>query len=175
MFGIVYRKHSQIKKKKNATSITGEKNAFTSCQRWTCNRSMFLVGIGVLVRREAAEHKGSPGHPQSLKPTPPLPLLWGWLEIWLQRQREKSPPATCSSFRSQKVRQRVCGCAQSVPSCPILCNPMDCSPSGSPDHGILQTRILQCTVIPFSRGSSQPRDRTEVSWVFCTGRQILYH
>ena len=29
--------------------------------------------------------------------------------------------------------------------------------------------------MPFSRGSSQPRDRTHVSYVSCIGRQILYH
>ena len=39
--------------------------------------------------------------------------------------------------------------------------------------GILQARILEWVVIPFSRGSSQPRDRTQVSRASC--RQILYH
>ena len=32
-------------------------------------------------------------------------------------------------------------------------------------HGILQTRILEWVAIPFSRGSSQPRDRTQVSLI----------
>ena len=41
--------------------------------------------------------------------------------------------------------------------CPALCNPMDCSPSGSSVHGILQARILEWVVIPFSKGSSQLR------------------
>ena len=40
-------------------------------------------------------------------------------------------------------------------------NPEDCSPPGSSVHGILQTRILECIVIPFSRGASQPRDQTQ--------------
>ena len=44
-----------------------------------------------------------------------------------------------------------------------VCDPMDCSPAGSPVHGILQARILEWIAIPFSRGSSQPRDRTKVS------------
>ena len=35
---------------------------------------------------------------------------------------------------------------------------MDCSPPGSSVHGILQARILESVAIPFSRGSSQPRD-----------------
>ena len=43
---------------------------------------------------------------------------------------------------------------------------------GSSVHGISQTRILEWVVISFSRGSSQPRNWTQVS---CTSRQILYH
>ena len=47
--------------------------------------------------------------------------------------------------------------------CLTLCNPMDCSLPGSSVHGILQARILEWVTISFSRGSSQPRDRTWVS------------
>ena len=47
-------------------------------------------------------------------------------------------------------------------SCPTLLQPMDCGPPGSSVHGILQARILEWVAIPFSRGSSQPRDRTQV-------------
>ena len=47
--------------------------------------------------------------------------------------------------------------------CPTLCDPMDCSPSGSSDHGIFQARLLEWVAISFSSGSSQPRDRTRVS------------
>ena len=43
--------------------------------------------------------------------------------------------------------------------------PMDCSPPSSSVHGILQARILQWVAISFSRGSSRPRDRTQVSHV----------
>ena len=48
-------------------------------------------------------------------------------------------------------------------SCLTVCDPMDCSPPGSSDHGILPARILEWVAISFSRGSSQPRDRTQVS------------
>ena len=41
--------------------------------------------------------------------------------------------------------------------------PMECSPSDSSVHGILQARILEWVTIPFSRRSSQPRDRTPIS------------
>jgi len=50
-----------------------------------------------------------------------------------------------------------------VQSCPTLCNPMDCSPPTF--SGILQARILEWVSIPFSRGSSQPRVRTQVSCI----------
>ena len=43
-------------------------------------------------------------------------------------------------------------------SCPTLWGPMDYTV-----HRILQARILEWVAIPFSRGSSQPRDRTQVS------------
>ena len=48
-------------------------------------------------------------------------------------------------------------------SCTTLCDPVDCSPPGSSFHGILQARILEWVAISFSRGSSRPRDRTQVS------------
>ena len=42
--------------------------------------------------------------------------------------------------------------------CPTLCNPTDYT-----IHGILQAGILEWVAFPFSRGSSQPRDQTQVS------------
>ena len=48
--------------------------------------------------------------------------------------------------------------------CPALCNPMGCSLPVSSVHGILQAEIL-CVAIPFSRGSSKPRDWTQVSCI----------
>ena len=51
-----------------------------------------------------------------------------------------------------------------VQSCRTVCDRMDYSVEGSSVHGILQARILKWVVVPFSRGSSQPRDRT---WVSC--------
>ena len=49
---------------------------------------------------------------------------------------------------------------------------MNCSLPGSSANGIFQARILECVSIPFSKGSSRPRDRTRFS---CTGREILHH
>ena len=48
-------------------------------------------------------------------------------------------------------------------SCPTLCDPVDCSPPGSSVHGILRPRILEWVAISFSRGSSRPRGRTQLS------------
>ena len=45
-------------------------------------------------------------------------------------------------------------------SCLTLCSPTDYTV-----HGILQARILEWVVFPFSRGSSQPRDPTQVSCI----------
>ena len=42
-------------------------------------------------------------------------------------------------------------------------------------HGISQARILEWVTIPFSRGSSQPRNWTRVSCISCIGTQLLYH
>ena len=64
-------------------------------------------------------------------------------------------------------------------SCPTLCDPVDCSPPSSSVHGTLQGRILEWVAISFSRGSSRPRDRTQVSHIagrrfnLCTTREAL--
>ena len=60
----------------------------------------------------------------------------------------------------------VCACASLVARlCLTLCDAKDCSPPGSSVHGILQARTLGWVAIPFSRGPSQPRDWTQVSFI----------
>ena len=68
----------------------------------------------------------------------------------------------------------VCLCAKSLQLCPTLCDPMNCSLPGSSVHGILQERILEWVAMSSSRGSSQTRDQTCVSYISCIGRQVLY-
>ena len=71
--------------------------------------------------------------------------------FWLKTLKFKKKKKTLTFWtREVKVTQ----------SCLTLCNPMDYKV-----HGILQARILEWLAIPFSRGSSQPRDRTEVSHI----------
>ena len=59
----------------------------------------------------------------------------------------------------------VCVCVLVAQLCLTLCDTMDCSLPGSSTYGILQARILEWVAIPFSRGSSQPRDWTWVSHI----------
>ena len=59
--------------------------------------------------------------------------------------------------------------------CPTLCDPVDCSSAGSSIHGILQARILEWVAISFSRGSSPPRDWTQVSRIVGKMLQPLSH
>ena len=64
-------------------------------------------------------------------------------------------PLSCPRKKSESV------------SCSVMSDslgPLDCSQPGSSDHGILQARRLEWVAIPFSRGSSRPRDRT---WASC--------
>ena len=57
------------------------------------------------------------------------------------------------------ISESMCVCSVAQPY-PTICDPMDCSPPGSSVHSILQVRILESVAILFSRGFSQPRDRT---------------
>ena len=50
-------------------------------------------------------------------------------------------------------------------SCLTLCDPMDCSLTGSSVHEIFQERVLEWIAISFSRRSSWPRNRTRVSCI----------
>ena len=65
----------------------------------------------------------------------------------------------------------MCVCSIAM-SCLTLCDLVDSSWPDSSVGGILQARILEWVAIPSSRGSSQPRDRTHISYI---GRQILYY
>ena len=84
-------------------------------------------------------------------------------------------PLSAAMSLTKLVNNYVYMCAKSLQLCPTLCDPMDHSPSGSSVHGILQARILEQVVMPFSRGSSWPRDWTQFSYISCIGRWVLYH
>ena len=65
--------------------------------------------------------------------------------------------------------------AQSLQLCQTLCNPMDCSPPGSSVHGIFQARILGWVAMSSSRGSSQPRDWTCISYISSIASRFFTH
>ena len=65
--------------------------------------------------------------------------------------------------------------AKSLQLCTSLCDPLDHNLPGFSVHGILQAKILAWVAMPSSKGSSQPRDRTHVSFVSSTSRWVLYH
>ena len=80
--------------------------------------------------------------------------------------------ALCVGHTVFSVQYSLCVCL-AAQSCPAFCDPMDSSSLPvSSVHGILG-KILECVATPSSRGSSQPRDRTQVSCIaggFCTIR-----
>ena len=66
----------------------------------------------------------------------------------------------------------MCVCAQ---LCLPFCSPRDCNLPASSVHGIFQTRILERVAISSSRGSSQLRGQTCISYASCIGRRPLCH
>ena len=67
----------------------------------------------------------------------------------------------CRSSRTRDGTGRPCTAKSKLLShVPALCDSMDYTV-----HGILQARILEWVAFPFSRGSSQPKDRTQVSCI----------
>ena len=92
------------------------------------------------------------------------PTTWTQGQGLASQIPEKLPHPTNPTRVSSEILllHLVLGCA-CVQSCLTLCEPMDCSPSGSSVHEILQARILEQVAIFFSRGSSWPRDWT-LNW-----------
>ena len=80
---------------------------------------------------------------------------------------EKTGPRNVSKMTNAHVLCRVCVLrAKWLQYGPTLCNALHCSLPGSSVHRVLQARILEWIAIPFSRGSSPPRDQIRVSCIF---------
>ena len=90
--------------------------------------------------------------------------LFSWTSISLQMVASAMKLKDACSLE-EKPRQTYQWASEVTQSCPALCDPMDCGLPGSSIHGIFQARVLEWVAISFSRGSSQPRDQTQV---FCT-------
>ena len=75
-----------------------------------------------------------------------------------------------------------CVCGLVAQWCLTLCDPMDCSLPDSSGRAIFQARILEWVAIPFSRGSSQPRDWIHICYIsgrfftlYCLSHQGSHH
>ena len=73
-------------------------------------------------------------------------------------------------FSPSNVKSVSCSVVSNSDSLPSY---EPCSPPASSVHGILQARILEWVAVPFSRGSSQPRDRTWVSRIAADSLYLL--
>ena len=71
----------------------------------------------------------------------------------------------------QALVQQGCMYVKVVQSCPTLCFPMDCSPTGNSIHGIFQARYW--SGLPFPSPGDLPDPRIEPRSPHC--RQTLYH
>ena len=86
------------------------------------------------------------------------------LHMWLQDLQKQWQMVVI--IKTKKKKNYSCICRADFPESEKywslrhvwLCNPIDCSPRGFPVHGILQARILEWITIPFSRGSSWPKN-----------------
>ena len=73
--------------------------------------------------------------------------------------RDRTPSPLTDVFASMRIHLIISECKVKVTQlCLSLCDPMDYTV-----HGILQARIVEWVALPFSRGSSQPSDRIQVS------------
>ena len=97
---------------------------------------------------------------------PPAVRLWGAAAEKSQKSRPN--PVICKLVAGCIVVYLL-SCGQ------LFCDPMDCGLPGSSVHRILQASILEWVTISSSRRSSQPRNRTCGSCMYCIGRWIIYH
>ena len=90
--------------------------------------------------------------------------------LWTDQVRSQLQPhgnltslyPVLSSLPSLYISPKV---GEVTQSCPIICNPMDCSLPGSSIRGIFQAGVLEWGAISSFRGSSWPRDQTQVSHI----------
>ena len=105
-----------------------------------------------------------------------------WKEYWslklwyIHLIESKAPTDYTEKIAIMERGVCVCVCARArVHGCLVMSNSL--WPCGLQPAKLFssQARILELVDISYTRGSSQPRDRTHVSCIFCTGRRILCH
>ena len=102
---------------------------------------------------------------------PPLLLLLGMAHLSIcsfNLETLPSPPLPINHYILINLPP-WCACMYDQ-SYLTLCDPVDCCPPASSAHRIFQARVLEWVAISYSRGSSQPKDQTQIS---CIGRRFL--
>ena len=99
-----------------------------------------------------------------------LVMIMAWPSIWIVLDVSSKSVDILSHLMFEYLGGNCCSfkIESGSVSCSVvstLCNPVDCSLSDSSVHGILQARILNGLPFPFSRGSSQPRYQSQVSYI----------
>ena len=123
---------------------------FINCSRRTC----VCVCVCVLVTQSR------PTLCDPMDYSPPGSSVRGyWSGLPFPSPGKLLGPGIKPRFPTYKVKSEV------TQLCLTLCNPLDCNLPGSPAHGIIQAWILEWVAILFSRGSSWPRDWTQVSCI----------
>ena len=97
-------------------------------------------------------------HTSTVEGTGSIPALGTEILHAAWRGQKKTP-----FFNKGFLKQQLWSDSEVAQSCLTLWEPMDCSLPGSSVHGIFQAIVLEWIAISFSRGSSQPRDWTQVS------------
>ena len=101
------------------------------------------------------------------------PLLYSCLEnpmdrgAWWSMAHGVAESWTQLKWLSMHIYTHMHACVLSWFSHVWLCDPMDCSPSVFSVHEILEAITLECVAMPYSKGSSQPRDQTCISCGSC--------
>ena len=174
--------------------VTGEKSSMTHIRRgsqdsepstaapegWSRARNSWIL-LSILLERE--EKLSEIFWPASVSCMFHVLIVWLKTQsINLPRKRKQSVWKTLKQMPRKILYVYLYVCVHAhtrahmhTQSCLTLNDHMDCSLPGSSVHGVLQARILEWVVIAFSRGSSQPRDWSQISCVSYIGRQILYH
>ena len=170
------KKKKKKKKKESLHKQASDRECWqTVCVSWApqgkhwlraCHSSVLSLSPRVMgedMRPGCLTGLPGPGHRGLLlkRLLPSTRLRW----ITSYSQCETRPPYRCVSMSQEwQLGRNSCFCYCLVSRVCLFCNPIVCSPPGCSVHGILQARILEWVAISFSRGSSQPRDRT---WVSC--------
>ena len=121
------------------------------CSSWVQSQKV-QNDLSLLPRQTIQHHNNS-----SLCPNNWCRRSWSWTVQWRPTRPSRTNTKTRCPFhhrglkwKQRKLRELAAAAAKSLQSCPILCNPIDGSPPGSPLPGILQARILEWVAISFS-------------------------